>query len=115
MAEKWSEIFGSEWEYICRLGKCFSDPEEKKAFWEMVKSKKLGDPAYSIYRDFPIAENATKKALRDCCDFVFGLRRPGKAVEAKAKERTEFTEMSKVFNELIDQGKHLPKPKEESA
>ena len=49
----WKELFGDEWDYIVRLGSAMTDPEEKKAFWEVVKQKKLADPDYSIYSDFP--------------------------------------------------------------
>jgi hypothetical protein len=72
---KWAEIFGAEWPYIVRLGKCFADPEEKKAFWDTVKSKKEADPKYSIYWDYPQEKNSVKRAMQECCDFVKGLRR----------------------------------------
>lgn len=75
MNNRWEDLFGSEWEYIKKLGSCFHDPEEKKAFWEMVKGKKLADSQYSIYSDFPRDESATKKAMRECCGYVFGLRK----------------------------------------
>lgn len=75
MGDKWSELFGSEWDWVKKLGACFSDPEEKKAFWETVKDKKLADPAYSVYTDFPREQNATKRAMNECFEFVKGLRR----------------------------------------
>ena len=50
----WKEQFGTEWDYLIRIGSSIIDPEEKKAFWETVKAKKLDDPAYSIYTDFPL-------------------------------------------------------------
>ncbi len=71
---KWQEIFGSEFSYIVKLGSCLTDPEEKKGFWETVKAKKLANPNWSIYDDYPPAENATKRAMRECLDAV--LRKP---------------------------------------
>ena len=49
----WPERFGDEWEWIKRLGSSMHDPEQKKAFWETIKSKKELDPSYSVYVDFP--------------------------------------------------------------
>ncbi len=76
MRNKWADMFGSEFEYICKLGSCFSDPEEKKAFWEMVKNKKTADPRYSIYTDFPREHCATKRAMKECVEYIKGLRKP---------------------------------------
>lgn len=79
MGEKdWAEIFGSEWTWIQRLGKAITDPEEKRTFWESIKSRKLANPRYSIYQDFPRDENSTKKAMQACCDYVRSLRHPEK-------------------------------------
>lgn len=108
---EWKEMFGSEWEWVVKLGSCFSDPEEKKSFWETVKAKKLADPSYSVYSDFPREPSANKKAMRECCDFVFGLRQPVKT-ENKPEERSELQEL---FGKIIDEGKHLPAEEEESA
>lgn len=76
MSNKWSDLFGSEWNYVCRLGSCLHDPEAKRAFWETVKAKKLGNKNYSIYDDYPMSENATRRAMHDCCEFVRRLRKP---------------------------------------
>lgn len=88
---KWSEIFGAEWPYIKRLGSCFVDPEEKKAFWDHVKSAKEKNPRWSIYDEFPQEKNAVKRAMQECCDFVRGLRR-GENGERKEKEHTSTEE-----------------------
>lgn len=74
--DKWRDLFGAEWEYVVKLGSCFSDPEQKREFWEAVREKKMADQNYSIYSDFPRSVCATKKAMHECCDFVAGLRRP---------------------------------------
>jgi hypothetical protein len=76
MGEKWSEVFGSEWEYITRLGAAISDPHDKKEFWENIKARKLADPHFSIYSLFPRSENATKRAMEECCSYVKSLQRP---------------------------------------
>ena len=75
MAENWKEIFGSEFEWIKKLGSAISDPEEKRSFWETIKEKKMRDASYSIYQDFPRSENATVRAREQCFQFVKGLRR----------------------------------------
>jgi len=64
-SQKWSDLFGSEWEYVKRLGSCFTDPEEKKAFWDTVREKKLADPSWSIYTDFPV-KNSKSAGLKIC-------------------------------------------------
>jgi hypothetical protein len=77
MNTKWYDLFGSEFEYIKKLGNALHDPEQKREFWEMVKAQKLADKNYSIYQDFPVEEKDPKmKAMRDCCEFVRGLRIP---------------------------------------
>ena len=54
MTHRWSETFGKEaWEWIVKLGNSFSDPEQKKDFWETVKNKKLADASYDVFADFP--------------------------------------------------------------
>lgn len=74
--QKWRDLFGSEVEYIFRLGSCFNDPEQKKAFWETVKEKKTIDSRWSIYDMFPTTENARERAAKKCCEFVKSLRIP---------------------------------------
>lgn len=76
MKEKeWADLFGSEWGYVKKLGSAFSDPEEKRSFWEHVKGKKLARRNYSIYEDFPRNESATRKAMNECLDAVLGPNR----------------------------------------
>lgn len=54
MQKRWAELFGTEeWSWIVKLGSSFTDPEQKKAFWDTAKDKKLADPNYSIFTDFP--------------------------------------------------------------
>lgn len=51
------EAYGSEeWEFIVKLGQSMHDPEQRSAFKEMIMQKKQLDPSYSIYSDFPKAE-----------------------------------------------------------
>lgn len=65
MTTDWASLFGpEEWNWVKRLGSAMKDPEEKRAFWETVKSKKLADPAYSIFTDFPM-EIEEKKPVSD--------------------------------------------------
>lgn len=75
MNNKWSDVFGSEWPYIERLGRAISDPDDKKVFWENIKSRKQADPSFSIYELFPRSENATKRAMDECCKSVFSRRK----------------------------------------
>lgn len=83
MGEKdWAEIFGSEWAWIHRLGKAITDPEEKRNFWESIKSRKLENPRYSIYSDFPRDENAVKRAMSDCLEDFWSRRRKFKKDES---------------------------------
>lgn len=74
--DKWEDLWGSEWAYVRKLGQAITDPHDKKEFWENIKTRKLADPSFSIYSLFPRSENATKRAMQDCCDFVRGLRKP---------------------------------------
>lgn len=61
-ASKWAELFGSEWDYVQKLGRCFLDEDAKRGFWDTVREKKLASQAYSIYDDFPPGSNAAKLA-----------------------------------------------------
>lgn len=70
MGENWAQRFGSEWEYVVRLGSAIMDPEEKKAFWESIKAKKEANPKYSIYSDFPVSESEKKRAMKRCMDHM---------------------------------------------
>lgn len=72
--DKWRNLFGSEWPHIFKLSRCFSDPDQQQAFLDSAKDKKLADPGYSIYSDYPTSENATVRARQECCDFVKSLR-----------------------------------------
>lgn len=72
---RWKDLFGSEWEYILKLGSAITDPNDKKEFWENVKARKLEDPRFSIYTLFPRSESATRKAMRECCEHVKNLQR----------------------------------------
>jgi len=62
-SDKWADLFGSEWPWVQRLGKAISDPEEKRVFWETVRDKKLADPSYSMYEDFPMADSSGRKRI----------------------------------------------------
>lgn len=54
MSQKWRELFGhEEFEWISKLGASYTDPEQKKAFWETLRDKKTQDPHYSVFTDFP--------------------------------------------------------------
>lgn len=78
MKEKdWAERFGAEWGYVQMLGKAISDPEEKRNFWEAIKSRKLADSSYSIYDDFPMSENSSKKAMQEFIEFWKSIYKPG--------------------------------------
>lgn len=72
MAQNWRERFGTEWDYVVRLGSAMNNPEEKKAFWEMVKEKKQANENYSIYSDFPIAKG--EAGMRICGEILEMLR-----------------------------------------
>ena len=78
---RWAVIFGSEWPWIVRLGKAITDPEEKKVFWDSIKSKKEADPSYSIYTDFPMddATGRKKVAMKYSHEILEMLRGRGKA------------------------------------
>lgn len=82
MSQEWKDRWGSEWEYVSKLGSAIHDPHAKREFWENIKRLKTEDPAFSIYTLFPRNECAKKKAMRDCCDFVRSLRRPEKDEES---------------------------------
>jgi len=44
---------GEEWEWFCKVGASYTDPEQKKVFFEAIKEKKLENPNYSLFTDFP--------------------------------------------------------------
>lgn len=83
MKKNWSDIFGSEWGYIRSLGGAIIDPEEKKQFWEMVRTKKENDPRYSIYEDFPTSKDKKTLAAKYCGEVLETLR--GRDVGKKRK------------------------------
>jgi hypothetical protein len=70
------EMFGSEAEYVARLGSAIIDAEEKRAFWENIKALKLADESLSIYSLFPVKQSLKLKAAKECCDYVKNLRKP---------------------------------------
>lgn len=72
---KWALMFGSEWEYILKLGSAITDPHDKKEFWENIEARKLSDPGFSIYSLFPRSDNATVRAREECFGYVRGLRK----------------------------------------
>lgn len=84
MPTDWKQIWGSEWEYVKRLGSAISDPEQKKDFWENIKSLKEADPKFSIYSLFPRSDTPTDRARNECVDFVRSLIR---APEKKEPEQ----------------------------
>lgn len=112
---KWKEIFGSEWTYIAKLGSAIVDPEEKRSFWEHVRAKKRENERWSIYDDFPRSECATKRAMRECCERIRGLRRES----ASPEPAEEVSEMRKLLGEIIEIGGHeaelCPWPRKDSA
>ena len=71
----WREIWGSEWEYVHRLGSAIHDPKEKRNFWETIKRKKEANPNFSIYELYPRSTNSKVRAMEECCQFVFSLRK----------------------------------------
>ena len=86
MKVDWQSVFGKEeWEFIKRLAGSMHDPDEKKAFWETLRTKKEADPSYSIFTDFgrvdTVAEEKktlTEKqamAVRYCTAILETLRR----------------------------------------
>ena len=46
--EKWKELFGEEWELICRHGKSLHSKEDKQVFWDTVRTLKEQDPSWSF-------------------------------------------------------------------
>jgi len=100
--QDWKDRWGSEWEYVCKLGSAIHDPHAKREFWENIKQLKTENPAFSIYTLFPRSECATKKAMHECMDFVNSLRKP-KEEEPVKEERSELQEL---LGKLIDEGKH---------
>jgi hypothetical protein len=100
---KWKDIWGSEWDYVERLGRAIIDPEEKKTFWENIKRLKEEDPAFSIYSLFPASESATRRAMNDCLESVRRLYSQPKKEERVEEKRTEEEE---IMGELVELGAH---------
>lgn len=48
----------AEWEWFLKIGASYSDPEQKKVFFEAIKEKKLENPNYSLFSDFPKSGSA---------------------------------------------------------
>lgn len=71
--QKWKELFGSEFDYIKRLGAAISDPHDKREFWENVKAKKEANSSYSIYDDFPKAEVSRKRIAQKYCGEILEM------------------------------------------
>ncbi len=42
-----------EWRLAKRLVKSQSDPESQKSFWKTLKERKLENPGYCLFQDFP--------------------------------------------------------------
>lgn len=42
-----------EWEWFVKIGASYSDSEQKKVFFEAIKEKKVENPKYSLFADFP--------------------------------------------------------------
>lgn len=104
--QKWKDLFGSEYTYIMKLGACLQDPEEKKAFWETVKEKKNKDPKYSIYDDYPPAECATKRAMRECMKAVSSMAVPKVKESVDPVVNEEHKALQKLFGDAIEIGGH---------
>ena len=51
-----------EWEWFCKIGASYSDPEQKKVFFEAIKEKKMENPNYSLFSDFPKASGSADSA-----------------------------------------------------
>lgn len=97
----WIDAWGSEWPYLKKLGEAICDPEEKRAFWENVKSLKEKDPSFSIYTLFPPLKKKDF-GLRVCEEVIAMTRR----VKPGMKEE-EITPEQQEISDLIDLGGHI--------
>ncbi len=100
----WPTLYGKEeWAFILRLGRSFTDKEQKEAFWEIVKSKKLADKNYSIYQDFP------QGGWRQVCeDILATLRNKSMATEPVKNSPLKRSLFRRLLGELVFQGFHKP-------
>lgn len=77
MHHKHRELFSvNEWEWFLKLGASYSDPEQKKSFYETVIEKKLADKSYSIFTDFP------KSHGLEICREILEMLKHGKSKES---------------------------------
>lgn len=44
----------AEYDYAKKISRDVSDPEATREFWKVVIEKKLADPNYSVFQDFPV-------------------------------------------------------------
>lgn len=68
------DLFGSEAEYVARLGAAISDPHDKKEFWENIKARKEADSGFSIYDLFPTQKKPKNMAQKYCGEILEMLR-----------------------------------------
>lgn len=100
---KWKHLFtDEEWQWAHRTSREISDPKEKKEFWENLLEVKQADHAAKVKPD-SIAKRYCKEILR--------LPGISKIPQEKPEEirNPELKELSRIFNECIDRGDHLPK------
>lgn len=118
MINKYQRFFGgAEWEVISKLGNSYSDPEQKKAFWNHVREAKEKDPRWSIFDSFPDMrgeETKTMQAMREAVESV-----KARKTEVLKTVPRKPTELEKLFGEVIEIGGHKVTlclwPKRESA
>lgn len=49
---------GKELAWTRKISASTNDPEAEKEFWRVILEKKVGDPAYSVFQDFPEVEGS---------------------------------------------------------
>lgn len=95
-----------EWQWFVKIGGSYSDPEQKKVFFEAIKEKKLADANYSLFTDFPKASG-----LADSADPTYTESAvPGNGAQSKDTKRREF-KGAEICQGIID----MLKPGGESA
>lgn len=119
MTPNWPAIFGDEWDRVQKLGKSLHDPEEKRAFWETVREKKLANPQYRLEHDFPIghmpvptkalivepgADSERETGIRYCSAILADIASSKRELIAiSERPQSDFEER---LGELIDIGAH---------
>ena len=78
MAKDWSQVFSAaEWRWIKKLGGAFTDPEQKREFWNTVREKKEADPSYSVFTDFPQSHDDVDFGIKVCQEILKMLETKG--------------------------------------